>query len=151
MGLTALSPRMIAYMAVQVSFPCHYLVFCSYVAHQTRFAFSSMEAWAVMDNDFDYSIFYWNIVSLFDDGEGAEILQYFNQYAPFSSFDFASELISSFSWVFGNPEGESAALTTEHVAPNKQTDIERYKAQRAAKRARLEASTSSPLANDVNP
>ena len=39
-----------------------------------------MDTWAVVDGNFDYSAFFWLIVSLFDDGEGVDIIKLFNEY-----------------------------------------------------------------------
>jgi hypothetical protein len=55
---------------------------------QTRFAISMVDNWATMDGKFDYSAFFWVIVSLFDDGEGKEILKLFNEYVRFFHYCF---------------------------------------------------------------
>ena len=39
-----------------------------------------MDTWATVDGNFNYSTFFWLIVSLFDDGKGADIIKLFNKY-----------------------------------------------------------------------
>jgi hypothetical protein len=46
---------------------------------QAVFSISSLETWQQVDGNFDYEQFYWMIVSLFDDGDNADILEKFNQ------------------------------------------------------------------------
>ncbi|KAJ7866886.1 hypothetical protein B0H13DRAFT_2065833 [Mycena leptocephala] len=60
-GVTALTARDIAYVAVQ-----------------TRFALSSQENWTPMDVRFSYPDFYWSVVDLLDSEEGQEIIDRFN-------------------------------------------------------------------------
>ncbi|KAF8182276.1 hypothetical protein BJ912DRAFT_928631 [Pholiota molesta] len=65
-GITSLSPRMIAYVAIQV-----------------RFALSSATAWVAKDGTFSYTDFYWHIVGLLDDEddlESQETIRLFNYH-----------------------------------------------------------------------
>ncbi|KZT30275.1 hypothetical protein NEOLEDRAFT_1055026, partial [Neolentinus lepideus HHB14362 ss-1] len=61
-GMNKITPRAIAYVACQV-----------------RFALSDVQEWNQTDRDFDYTQFYWNIVSLFDNDECAEVIRFYNQ------------------------------------------------------------------------
>ncbi|KAG6893667.1 hypothetical protein C0992_009136 [Termitomyces sp. T32_za158] len=60
-GISSMTPRSIAYIACQA-----------------RFAISSAVQWGFWDKDFNYENFYWNIVDLFEDGEGQDIIEAFN-------------------------------------------------------------------------
>ncbi|KAJ7238406.1 hypothetical protein C8J57DRAFT_1566117 [Mycena rebaudengoi] len=60
-GVSALTPRDVAYVAIQV-----------------RFALSSVQAWSMTDGDFSYTDFYWNVVDSLTGEEGAEIIQRLN-------------------------------------------------------------------------
>ncbi|RDB18121.1 hypothetical protein Hypma_000639 [Hypsizygus marmoreus] len=99
MGVTSVTPRIIAYLAVQA-----------------RFAMTQASSWSVIDAHFDYNLFYWQIVGLFDDGEGADIIAHYNLQ------------------VFGSG---SPVPQTPDAPPSPPSDLEILKAQRAAKRARL--------------
>ena len=55
---------------------------CSLLFSQACFSISSSQQWSQLDGSFDYSEFYWNIVGLFDDGEGQEIIDFYNQWVP---------------------------------------------------------------------
>ncbi|KAF8952928.1 hypothetical protein BDZ97DRAFT_1811726 [Flammula alnicola] len=67
MGMTAMTPRAIAYIAIQA-----------------RFAISAVDTWAPVEGNFDYNAFFWVIVSLFDDGEGEDIIKLYNEYVSTS-------------------------------------------------------------------
>ncbi|KAJ3511829.1 hypothetical protein NLJ89_g3879 [Agrocybe chaxingu] len=92
----------------------------AYIAVQTRFALSSQSMWGKRDGLFDYQEFYWRIVSLFDDDEGQDIIALYNYH------------------VFGNPPPASAsALANSELEPiTEESDYDKLKEQRAAKRAR---------------
>ncbi|KAG6895032.1 hypothetical protein C0992_003454, partial [Termitomyces sp. T32_za158] len=98
-GITSMTPRSIAYIVVQA-----------------RFAISSASQWGAWDKNFDYSKFYWNIVDLFEDGEGQDIIEAFN-YQIFGMSD---------------PSAPSTSLT-----PAGPSYFDLLRQQRAAKRARL--------------
>ncbi|KAJ7362454.1 hypothetical protein DFH08DRAFT_1073607 [Mycena albidolilacea] len=97
-----------------------------YFGFQAVFSISSLETWQQVDGNFDYEQFYWMIVSLFDDGDNADILEKFNHH------------------VFGDVSGH---LTTNVPAAGEETsegedELEAYETLRAAKKARMEASAS---------
>ncbi|EPQ54114.1 hypothetical protein GLOTRDRAFT_26664, partial [Gloeophyllum trabeum ATCC 11539] len=50
MGVNSITPRIIAYIAVQVGF-----------------ALSDVQEWNQLDHDFNYQSFFWNILTLFED------------------------------------------------------------------------------------
>lgn len=68
------------------------------------------------DGTFSYATFFWAIISLFDDGEGDDIIKYYDNE------------------VFGTLSNENE-LDSE--ALQEESDFDRVKAQRAAKRAPL--------------
>ncbi|KAG6835803.1 hypothetical protein H0H93_014549 [Arthromyces matolae] len=100
-GVTSMSPRSIAYVAVQA-----------------RFCISSGSQWGSWDKNFDYAKFYWNIVDIFEGGEGKDIISAFNYE------------------VFGvsNPLSPTA---TPMSGPAQPSQFELLREQRAAKRARM--------------
>ncbi|KAF8145022.1 hypothetical protein K438DRAFT_1782329 [Mycena galopus ATCC 62051] len=105
-GARVITPRIMAYIAVQ-----------------TVFSISSLDVWQQIDGNFDYEQFYWMIVSLFDDGDNADVLQKFNHH------------------VFGDTSGRPTKITPsgEGECDKDEDDLEAYQALRAAKKARLEA------------
>jgi len=94
----------------------------AYIAVQARFSISSSQQWSQLDGSFDYGEFYWNIVGLFDDGEGQEIIDFYNHH------------------IFGRPLGASAMPGTASTPPV-ESDFDRLKVQRAARRAQAVAAT----------
>lgn len=80
MNMKSVTPRFIAYAAVQVHLFCNNLavILLTYY-RQARFAISSQEHWTTMDGLFDYQAFFWHIVGMFDDGEGLDIIKLYNQ------------------------------------------------------------------------
>ncbi|TFK47769.1 hypothetical protein OE88DRAFT_1738301 [Heliocybe sulcata] len=91
----------------------------AYVACQVRFALSDVQEWNQMDRDFDYQVFYWNLVSLFDDGELADVLRFYNHE------------------LFGAPlDGREPLGARSSNEPSEDNPLERLKARRVAKRAR---------------
>lgn len=78
-------------------------------------------------------MFFWAIVSLFDDGEGGDIIKNYDRYVIFSFkcyfviYYFQSEVFGTLS---SSNENDADDLPEE-------SDFDRLKAQRAAKRARL--------------
>jgi len=39
-----------------------------------------VDTWAPVEGNFDYNMFFWALVGLFDDGEGEDIIKLFNEY-----------------------------------------------------------------------
>lgn len=83
------------------------------------------------DGTFSYATFFWAIVNLFDDGEGGDIIKNFDRQV-FFSFKCYIVVYSFQSEVFGtiSNENEAEVLLEE-------SDFDRLKAQRVAKRAQL--------------
>ena len=70
-GMKSVSPRAIAYIAVQVWFP-YFIRDAAWVLIQVfklRFALSSCGTWRITDGEFDYNTFYNNIVDFFENTE----------------------------------------------------------------------------------
>jgi hypothetical protein len=69
-GLRKVTPRSIAYVAVQVSFfamcVLHFDPLISHAPIKLRFALSSVNAWRVVDIDFNHEEFYTAIVDYFE-------------------------------------------------------------------------------------
>jgi hypothetical protein len=83
------------------------------------------------EGTFSYAAFFWAIVNLFDDGEGDDIIKNYDRQVIFLfNHYFVVDYVQS--EVFGtlSNENEAEALPEE-------SDFDRLKAQRAAKRARL--------------
>ncbi|KAJ7118069.1 hypothetical protein C8R44DRAFT_738026 [Mycena epipterygia] len=99
-----------------------------YFAFQARFALSGLESWQQVDGVFDYEQFYWTIVKLFDDGDNTDILKRFNHEV--------------FGDVAGRPINDVLAATGG-AAEEEESDLEAYRVQRAAKRARLAAAAAA--------
>jgi hypothetical protein len=65
------TPRAIAYVVCQVSMDYDYVTIDpSHSVWQVRFALSSVTSWRTVDGDFDYEIFWNNIVDFFEDVPG---------------------------------------------------------------------------------
>ncbi|KIK00735.1 hypothetical protein K443DRAFT_664331 [Laccaria amethystina LaAM-08-1] len=94
----------------------------AYIAVQARFSISSSQQWSQLDGSFDYGKFYWNIVGLFDDGEGQEIIDFYNHH------------------IFGRPLGASAMAGTASTPPV-ESDFDRLKVQQATRHAQVAAAT----------
>ncbi|THH32813.1 hypothetical protein EUX98_g1393 [Antrodiella citrinella] len=103
-GMTGMTPQVLAYVAIQ-----------------TRFNICDVQDWDRMDRDFDLSKFWWNIVSFFEDGEGTEILEFYNR-----------ELFGGAHSLQGMQPGAAGGPTVSAK--------DRMRAERAAKRARIEQS-----------
>lgn len=76
-----MTPRMIAYVAVQVR--CHLFSRSRPLIvdpPQLRFALTSKSTWSIRDGPFDYQKFYCNILSIFeaDPDAGQEIIDHYN-------------------------------------------------------------------------
>ncbi|THH19982.1 hypothetical protein EUX98_g8668 [Antrodiella citrinella] len=108
-NMNVITPRALAYVAVQV-----------------RFAISDAEKWATVDRQFSLAKFYWNVVAFFDDGEGQDVLDFYNH----ELFGETRQL-----------QGLSDDLSDDPDS-NRPSASERMKAQRAQKRARLAAPTT---------
>ncbi|KAJ3558599.1 hypothetical protein NM688_g829 [Phlebia brevispora] len=91
----------------------------AYIGIQTRFALCDMQEWCKEDRHFDLEVFYWNMVAILESEAGGDILKYLDRavFGPVSIVDPA------------------AVAGTAAVGP---TPAERIKAQREAKRARLQ-------------
>ncbi|KAJ7773897.1 hypothetical protein B0H16DRAFT_1763437 [Mycena metata] len=100
-----------------------------YIGIQTLFGISDLETWKQVDGTFDYEEFYWTIVSLFDDDDNAQVLEHFNHQ------------------VFGNAAGNVKPSTSASDAAasddDEESDLDAYKALRAAKKARLDAAAAT--------
>ncbi|KAF7424883.1 hypothetical protein PC9H_010194 [Pleurotus ostreatus] len=122
-GITTVNPRIIAYIVVQV-----------------RFALTSEPEWGRKDSSnkssnkrsaaFDYHAFYRSVLSaLEDDEEGmAEIIGYWNY-----------ELWGSRAGADSGPTHSGSGNSSDDDNPGEESALDRLKAQRAAKRARLTA------------
>lgn len=77
-------------------------------------------------------MFFWAIVSLFDDGEGSDIIKNYDRQVIFSFLCYFVVYYYFQREVFGT-------LSNEKEAENlpEESDFDRLKAQRAAKRAQL--------------
>ncbi|KAG6818233.1 hypothetical protein H0H93_006629, partial [Arthromyces matolae] len=116
-GVTSMTPRSIAYVVVQA-----------------RFCISSSSQWGSWDKNFDYAKFYWNIVDIFEGGEGKDII---------AAFNYPVHLTSAInSEVFGvsNP---SIPTLTPMSGPAHPSQFELLRQQRAAKRARTDIQLAS--------
>ncbi|KAJ6486361.1 hypothetical protein C8R47DRAFT_1216480 [Mycena vitilis] len=104
-----------------------------YLAYQTLLSISALETYRQIDGAFDYQEFYWTIVSLFDGGDNARILEHFNHQV--------------FGSVTGNARAAAAPTTANEDDEDGESDLAAYKALRAAKGARLaeEAGTASSV------
>ncbi|KAJ7280977.1 hypothetical protein C8J57DRAFT_1501177 [Mycena rebaudengoi] len=103
----------------------------AYFAFHSYLSLSSIDSYQQVDGSFDYKAFFWNIVGLFDDGDNAHILKHFNHA------------------VFGDVKGNDKAPDSNADKENEPqlSDMARYKAQWAAKRAKRDttvAATSAP-------
>ncbi|KAJ7695911.1 hypothetical protein B0H17DRAFT_1131112 [Mycena rosella] len=98
----------------------------AYEAYQLYFSLSGIDAWKQIDQYFDYKKFYWNIMDLFAGGNNVHVLERFNQE------------------VFGDKAGlVDPADVGAPGCDNEESDMVRLKAQRAAKRIRLEAEAAA--------
>ena len=70
LGLRSVTPRSIAYIAVQVRGSPSILFLEAEIPMQLRFALSSAAAWNENDGCFSYPIFYNNILDFFEDTPG---------------------------------------------------------------------------------
>ena len=93
-GMKAVSPRAIAYTAVQVSIIRNIRVRFLLIMSKLRFALSSCNSWRIIDEDFDYAKFYNNITTFFEDVHTTQdkkaiskLLLWWNRYAT-SIFHF---------------------------------------------------------------
>ncbi|KAJ6449115.1 hypothetical protein C8R45DRAFT_1045309 [Mycena sanguinolenta] len=103
-----------------------------YFAIQTVFAISGIETWRQVDGNFDYEEFYWTVVSLFEDGDNAHILENFNHQ------------------IFGSATGKTTTSTrTQNSEEEEEDDLAAYEALRAAKRARLAEEAAAANASQV--
>jgi hypothetical protein len=64
--MRSVQPRAITYVAVQASLFLFHLVHLLTVELQLRFALSSCTFWSIKDDNFDYEVFYHNIVDWFE-------------------------------------------------------------------------------------
>jgi hypothetical protein len=66
--MMAVTGQTIAYAAVQVSQRCQHLLINShsYMHSQTHFALSSVKSWSSKDGEFNYEVFFNNIMDLFE-------------------------------------------------------------------------------------
>lgn len=76
--MSALTPRDVAYVAIQVRSFVFITIVANVVIFQVRFTLSWVQTWAMTDGDFNYSDFYWNVVDSLSGEEGAEIIQRLN-------------------------------------------------------------------------
>ncbi|KAF8054780.1 hypothetical protein FPV67DRAFT_1549128 [Lyophyllum atratum] len=93
-----------------------------YIACQARFAISSAESWASSDLGFSYETFYWNIVKLFDSGEGQDIIDEYNYQ------------------IFGTTRTTVPSSNEQRLPVVSSFDL--LQQQRAAKRARIASQSS---------
>jgi hypothetical protein len=93
----------------------------------------------VRDGQFNYEDFYWSIVGLFDDGEGTEIIKYYNQFVSSFLPNVAVADVMIPSHVFGMAAVQNTIDEPDVDNAPVMSDLDRLKAQRAAKRARLAA------------
>lgn len=122
-GITTVNSRIIAYIAVQV-----------------RFALTSEPEWGRKDSGnkssnkrsaaFDYHAFYRSVLSALEDDEEdmAEIIGYWNY-----------ELWGSRTGADSGPTHSGSGNSSDDDSPGEESALDRLKAQRAAKRARLAA------------
>ncbi|KAI0040570.1 hypothetical protein FA95DRAFT_1611701 [Auriscalpium vulgare] len=106
-GMTKMTPHALAYVIVQA-----------------RFSMSDVQEWHVIDRDFDYRTFFWNVVGILETDEGKATLELFDHE------------------VFGKTESIVSAIPTGPSAFSK------LKQQRAAKRARIAGPDTSASATD---
>ncbi|KAJ6482666.1 hypothetical protein C8R45DRAFT_932270 [Mycena sanguinolenta] len=99
-----------------------------YFAFQTVFAISGIDTWRQVEGNFDYEEFYWTVVSLFEDGDNAHILENFNHQ------------------IFGSVAGKATTSTPTQNSEEEEDDLAAYQALRAAKKARLAAADASQAA-----
>ncbi|KAF8164690.1 hypothetical protein B0H34DRAFT_804389 [Crassisporium funariophilum] len=87
MGMITMTPRAIAYVAVQ-----------------TQFAISAVDTWAPDEGNFNYNTFFWALIGLFNDGEGEDIIKLYNKhvFGPTSATEGEAD-------VDGPPEGSDLA------------------------------------------
>ena len=83
------------------------------------------------DGMFSYAMFFWAIVSLFDDGEGGDIIKNYDRQV-ISSFKCYFIIYYFQSEVFGTLSNENEVDDLPE-----ESDFDRLKAQRAAKRSQL--------------
>lgn len=69
-NMKKVTPRAIAYVVCQVSKFCRFHVQNLTFEWQVRFALSSVSSWRTVDGDFDYEVFWNNIVDFFEDVTG---------------------------------------------------------------------------------
>lgn len=68
-SMKKVTPRAIAYIVCQVSSKCHYALFNFWhltFEWQVHFALSSVSSWRTVDADFDYEVFWNNVVDYFE-------------------------------------------------------------------------------------
>ena len=100
-GMKSVSPRAIAYTAVQVSIVTGKTKKdFTEIENKLRFALSSCNSWRVVDEDFDYDKFYHNITTFFEGVHTAQdksfiskLLLWWNRYVP-SIFCFAASSLN---------------------------------------------------------
>ena len=88
-GMKAVSPRAIAYTAVQVSIIRNIRARFLLIMSKLCFALLSCNSWRIIDEDFDYAKFYNNIMIFFEDVHTTQdkkaiskLLLWWNRYAP---------------------------------------------------------------------
>ena len=64
--MTVVTGQTIAYIAVQVRYPCSWTISHSSMHPQAHFVLSSVELWFSDDGIFNYEVFFDNIVDLFE-------------------------------------------------------------------------------------
>ncbi|KAI0037922.1 hypothetical protein FA95DRAFT_1613777 [Auriscalpium vulgare] len=106
-GMTKMTPHALAYVIVQA-----------------RFSISDAQEWHVIDRDFDYRTFFWNVVDALETDEGKATLAFFDHE------------------VFGKTESITPTV------PAGPSAFSKLKRQRAAKRARIADQDTTDSATD---
>ncbi|KAJ7290571.1 hypothetical protein C8J57DRAFT_1493280 [Mycena rebaudengoi] len=134
-GISALTPRDVAYVAIQL-----------------RFALSSVQNWSTSDGDFSYSDFYWNVVDSLSGEEGAEIIQRlnFNVFGTREASKRSAPAESEGDNDFDRLAAQRAAKRARKEADS-QAAATATTAAAAATAAAATATTATAAADAVNP